>query len=311
MTRRRGKLPVDRLPGAAWARIREEVFAELDSEAPSEPPAPRRGVGVRGAVLGAAALLVASTALVVALAGKDPPPPGSAISRIVTAADVTRATVGEATLEVAPESELSSSGNDVEGWTVVMERGRVSFALPRREGRPPFRVRAGSVAIEVVGTRFTVERVRGRVDVSVDRGLVRLIWGDQARLLGQGDRWTSAPAEPSARSGAVPGAPDASDVSPQAPIEPAPTVPREASRRERYEAASGLEGSDPSRAIASYLELGKGSDGWAANALYAAGRLELERGRAAQARNLLERYLARFPGGQNAQEARALLERTH
>jgi len=45
------------------------------------------------------------------------------------------------------------------------------------------------------------------------------------------------------------------------------------------------------------------------HALYAQARLELELGHTGRARTLLERYLARYPSGVNAEDARALLRR--
>jgi hypothetical protein len=55
------------------------------------------------------------------------------------------------------------------------------------------------------------------------------------------------------------------------------------------------------------LENGTGS--WAQHALFAHCRLEAARGNGADARQLLERYLARFPKGPNSVDARSVLER--
>jgi hypothetical protein len=92
------------------------------------------------------------------------------------------------------------------------------------------------------------------------------------------------------------------------PAAPTKTLPA-ASDRDRYEAASLLEASDPDGAVARYLDLAGEGGVWGANALFAAGRLQLERGRRDAARALLQRYLVRFPTGPNAEEARSLLER--
>lgn len=81
------------------------------------------------------------------------------------------------------------------------------------------------------------------------------------------------------------------------------------SSRERFESAAALERRDPDRALALYRELAAGSDAWAANALYAQARLELELGRRAAAKRLLAEYLRRFPRGPNAEDARELLAR--
>jgi hypothetical protein len=80
--------------------------------------------------------------------------------------------------------------------------------------------------------------------------------------------------------------------------------------KQRYEQAARLEASEPAAAIAIYRELARGKSVWAANALFAQARLELDRGRKAEAVRLLETYLRRYPGGNNAADARALLEAT-
>ena len=64
---------------------------------------------------------------------------------------------------------------------------------------------------------------------------------------------------------------------------------------------------DDDRRAAIYRELSRGSGSWAANALYAHGRLELDRGRSRTAEKLLREYLARFESGANATDARRLL----
>lgn len=79
--------------------------------------------------------------------------------------------------------------------------------------------------------------------------------------------------------------------------------------REEYEAAARLEASDPSAALARYRELSRGDDAWAANALYAEGRLAADRGDRERAERVLREYLVRFPSGPNASDARELMSR--
>ena len=74
-----------------------------------------------------------------------------------------------------------------------------------------------------------------------------------------------------------------------------------------FELAAQLEVRDPEAALRIYGELAAGEDGWAASALFAAARLEAERGQAQRARELCETYLRRFPRGPNADDARTLL----
>jgi hypothetical protein len=76
-----------------------------------------------------------------------------------------------------------------------------------------------------------------------------------------------------------------------------------------FELAAQLEIRDPEAALRIYGELASGpqDDGWAASALFAAARLEAERGHADRAHELATSYLERFPRGPNADDARTLM----
>jgi hypothetical protein len=78
-----------------------------------------------------------------------------------------------------------------------------------------------------------------------------------------------------------------------------------------FELAAQLEIRDPEAALRIYGELAAAPSpadgGWAASSLFAAARLEAERGHAAQSRELCDSYLRRFPRGPNADDARTLL----
>jgi TolA-binding protein len=65
--------------------------------------------------------------------------------------------------------------------------------------------------------------------------------------------------------------------------------------------------SAPEAALALYKQVAKGSGAWAANALFAQGRLHHARGEQQRAKSTLARYLKRFPDGPNAADAKALL----
>jgi hypothetical protein len=324
MTRFRGKLPVEPLPKHAYDRIAEEVFCELDAGIDRAPAAPERATLRRHT-----ALLTVAFALVAAVIGlvwrtSQSNPPLATASRIVTEPSMTQATLGDATVEAAPASAFISTGSDAAGWTVTVEKGSIAFTVPKRMGRPPFRVEAADVAIEVVGTRFTVVRVARLVRVGVEEGVVKVTSGGQARLLHRGERWENQadtakkidtkemPATFGSASPTVSKLPDLAPGRSAAAVRSAASpsnAGKQPSRRERYESASSLEASQPNEAVSIYLDLGSGNDAWAANALYAAARLEFERGRYAHARRLLEQYRRRFPDGHNAHEARTLLDR--
>lgn len=117
---------------------------------------------------------------------------------------------------------------------------------------------------------------------------------------------TPQTAEPIASGDASDG--DEPAAEPEAAVTPA-AAPAQPSRRARYERAASLEEADPDAALALYRALARSDDAWGRLALFAAGRLAHERGREAEARGLLERYLSRHPDGPNAVDARAILGR--
>jgi hypothetical protein len=76
-----------------------------------------------------------------------------------------------------------------------------------------------------------------------------------------------------------------------------------------FERAASLEAADAALALTLYLSLASGEDDWAANALYAAARLEIDRGRHDAGAAHLAEYLARFPRGENVVDVRGLRRR--
>jgi hypothetical protein len=92
----------------------------------------------------------------------------------------------------------------------------------------------------------------------------------------------------------------------------APSVaaaPPQPSAQDQYESAARIEKTRPEEAAGLYRQVAAGGTVWAPSALFALGRLEADRGRAASARQILQDYLARYPRGLNADDARALLQR--
>jgi transmembrane sensor len=82
-------------------------------------------------------------------------------------------------IEVWSGSALEVLENDGDAFVCALRRGRATFEVvpggPRR-----WRVEVGAVAVEVVGTRFHVDRRDGSVAVEVQRGAV-LIRGENVR----------------------------------------------------------------------------------------------------------------------------------
>lgn len=91
--------------------------------------------------------------------------------------------------------------------------------------------------------------------------------------------------------------------------EPAEPTPPRSDREHLFERAASLESADAPLALAMYLSLASGHDDWAANALYAAARLEIDRGLSDAGAEHLTEYLARFPRGENIVDVRRLRQR--
>jgi transmembrane sensor len=87
------------------------------------------------------------------------------------------------------ESVLRVIGSSPQRVEVAMDRGRSRFDVVRNPKRT-FRVVSGDVTIEVVGTRFLVERRERDVLVEVDRGKVRVLYSGGERLLTPGESGT-------------------------------------------------------------------------------------------------------------------------
>lgn len=307
---------VEPLSKPAWERIEAGVFERLDRgehllpSQPVEVARPSPWLWRSAAALAAAAAIAlwwqwpagqwpAAPVVVQAPAAVEPSsvaarPAANEGTHIVTTTAPTRTTIGEAALTLAAESEVHVAGSDADGWQVRLDHGEVDCEVAPRHGRPPFVVQAGETRVTVVGTRFTVIRDGGTAQVSVREGRVQVSSGPHQLSLGPGERW---PAEPAA-----------SDADEPDELEELPTKTQRSSAAQ-FAKAARLEATSPDRALGIYRKLAKGKGRWAANALYAEARLELERGREERALQLLRRYLTRHPSGPNGSDVRSLLER--
>jgi hypothetical protein len=86
------------------------------------------------------------------------------------------------------------------------------------------------------------------------------------------------------------------------------SAPAPPSAQQVFESAARMERTRPDDAAALYREVAAGGTAWSGSALFALGRLEADRGHRAEAMRLLEEYLARYPRGINADDARALMQ---
>jgi hypothetical protein len=284
------EIPIEPLSEATWQRVEEAVFDALDEPAQSVPPSRRR---TRRWPLVALAALVAIQAVLALVylhePGDDDTRATLDSARFATGREGTETLLGDVAIAIEPASALVVVKDAAAGSLVVLERGAARFSVPPRARRPAFVVQAGDVRVEVVGTRFRVERVKGSASVQAYEGVVRVTAGGRSALLRGGDRWPPASATP-------------------ATVTPEPQ-PSPSDRQRRFEQAALLEAGEPEQALRLYRGLAAEGGRWGENALYAMGRLEMERGRRAAAARILRDYLARHPQGANASDARALLQR--
>jgi transmembrane sensor len=324
-------IEVEALSESRRAKLERAVFDALDAAPPVAPAPPSRTS--RRMIVGYAA-----AAAVVAAVGAHrllAPVKEDAV-RIATTDGASRFTFGEAALELMPRSAALVLGDDSRGMRVVLDRGGVTCEVAPRRGRAPFVVDAGDVRVRVTGTRFTVVRDDTSTRVEVEHGAVEVTAQGAVTVLHDGERWPAATASRPAPPVAVTAEPladselgvgERSEVRKSVPRRPprasapapASAVPRAApptaapsapSMQARFDEATAMERSRPAEAATVYRELANGQSTWAPNALFALGRLQLERGYRAEGRALLERYLTSYPRGLNAVDARALLERS-
>jgi len=321
------KIDIEPLGEGRWARIERGVFdADLDGidgqrdmAAPEEAaPAFRWQAGAALVIAGALAAVFGAGAWRLLSSSNA----GPVAARVETASHGSRVEVGESTVDVAPESAVRVTGDDVHGVSVLLESGRVECNVPPRKGRPAFLVEACGVEVRVVGTHFSVACGHGAVSVDVQRGQVEVISGPEHAFVPAGAHWPLPPQDVVTTT-APPAAPTAAsrpksrldrpmsravDAETRASTSAAkPSVSNVA--QEQFEAASKLEATQPEEAVSLYRDLAKRGGPWGMNALYAEGRLEVDRAHRDDAQRVLQEYLVRYPTGPNAEDARRSLER--
>jgi hypothetical protein len=244
-------------------------------------------------------------------------------SRITTGSTSSHLALPGLSLDVDPQSAVVVGAETRQGVLIVVDSGSIACNVAPRPSDAPLIVQAGETRVRVVGTRFRVTRLGESARVTVEEGVVEVSSRGGTFRVAAGEEWPSETARaetvenastPLATADAIkpssaarPGT--VSAKLPAAAAAPVADHPAQESRQSVFERAALLERSDPARASQLYASLESQRDSWAQNALYARGRLEATRGNRAEARRLLERYLARFPNGGNAEDARAVLSR--
>jgi len=314
-----------------WAKLERSLFARWDEEQRGlVPPAELQPAGPSRRLLAiSAVVLVAVAASIVGLVGFRRA--GEAVvldhtSRIATGANRSHLSLQGLTLDVEPESAVVLGSPSEHGLLIVLDHGKIVCEVAPRSAGSPLVIQAGSVQVKVVGTRFSVTRTGEKARVVVEHGVVEVAAEGSVARVGAGQVWppeaqvvAPPPAAPTDTPTPVDDDRPVNDANKKSPASagtsivggalPARNVPFAEPAQARFEAASALERSDPARAVELYRGLEGGTDSWAQHALYAHGRLEAARGNRAQARQILERYLIRFPKGPNSVDARSVLAR--
>ena len=208
----REKVPVAPLDPDRLARIESAVLAEHQREVAALPRQRRRARWVRLApamAAACAALLVAGAVGWRIAATHDRTGDESAtapVPQVITGPGQTaHLDIGDASVSIGGHSRLAVHSFADGRITLDLGDGRVECDVTPRPHRPVFVVRAGPVAVTVVGTRFSVERHGDRVDVGVTRGKVRVTRADVGTVfVAAGESWSSTPELASAAPAARP-----------------------------------------------------------------------------------------------------------
>ncbi|HEY3807065.1 MAG TPA: FecR domain-containing protein [Kofleriaceae bacterium] len=282
----------DRVIGSVLAKVAAMQTAERADAVMAEPRS-----RARFAIALVAPLAVAAAVLVWVLARTPATPsaPPSAPSLVVTPiGGSSRFTVGDSMIEAGPDTSVEVLTAASGAVTLALARGSVECDVAPRAGRPPFRVVAGNVTVEVVGTRFTVAR-RPAVRVDVVRGKVKVVAPAGTVYVLPGESWP--PVAPSAP--VLPPPPLASIPTPPVVESPAPS---QASPQAMFKDAQRLRRRDPAKSERLYRSLANHSDVWAALSLYDLAEMH---GAAQTDRALreLDELARRFPRAANLEDA--------
>jgi hypothetical protein len=319
-------------PEVRRERVEKKLFArlaavELAERVDAVLPPPRRSR--MPYVLGAAALAAAVLALVMFVRRDDAPGREVASpSRVVTpVGGESRFIVGDAVIDAKSDTSVVVQHGDNGAITLVLDRGAVDCDVEPRHGRPPFRVIAGDLSVEVVGTRFTVTRTPAlRVDVA--RGKVKVTGSTGTTLVEAGESWpaitaeanpvapvadepVAEPADQHADQPAVDEPPAAPVAAPkpatkQKPVTTAQTEQEELAQKS-MRVALKLESSEPAKAASIYRAIATDSNTTpqlASAALISLAQVQLDGLRdPAAALKTADEHVKRFPKSVSAEEA--------
>jgi hypothetical protein len=327
------EIEVEPLSEQRWSKIERSLFMRLEHESSVLPGFSRSGARTwrfRWVAAAAAAAALTLVAVLLFVDGSSRVAEVDLPSRITTGRDSSHLALPGLSVDVGPESAVVVGPETSLGMLIVVDRGGIVCEVAPRPSGAPVIVQAGAARVRVLGTRFSVNRRGESARVTVEHGVVEVSAHGRSARVHAGEEWPATdpaplgsvdPAPVSAADQPMPESVRRSVVPPERPgpaprLAQGPASPpvaedtrREPSPQAVFEQAAALERRDPAKAAQLYRSLEGGSDSWAKNALYARARLEASRGNRGEARRSLERYLDRFPRGENAEDARAVLER--
>jgi transmembrane sensor len=148
----------------------------------------RRRRGLRVVVAGSS--LVLAGGLMLAMFAKSKPSEDMSTESPASTTTETRTTVAEpAATPLTADTELAVDPQG-RGRAFVLRRGGARFVVTHDE-RQPFRVRAGALVIEDLGTVFSVARLsESEFDIAVEEGQVAVLCQNRRAELGSGQRRT-------------------------------------------------------------------------------------------------------------------------
>ncbi len=138
--------------------------------------------------------LASAAAAALAVLALRPVPTPPIVPPLVVSTDARETIIelGDATLAAAPATrfDVVRIGGGID---VRLDHGAVRLDVAPRPGRPPLWVRAGDVAVRVVGTAFTVARAPGggEVTVEVEHGVVEVHRAGATAPVSGGQQWSS------------------------------------------------------------------------------------------------------------------------
>ncbi len=199
-----------------WDATRTEHSLAALPERRSRRARQRAGLALGGALVATLAWL--------AVPGVDAPGAGApeAVVDALQLRDGSRVTMLE------PSTRVTVGESSARQAVLTLEAGRARFQVTRRPERA-FRVRAGNVTVDVLGTTFELTRAPERTHVRVSEGRVSVRWGEQRRELSAGEASWFPPQAPQATAPAS---------EPAASQDAAQTVPVASRKVDRRPAAS-------------------------------------------------------------------------